>query len=338
MFRGDKPVAATPEMMADRAALAEIAVERTRMPMVVSDPRRPDSPIVLANQAFLDLTGYAAEEVLGRNCRFLQGEGTDPAAVAAIREALRAEREIDIEILNYRRDGSAFWNQLSVSPVHDDAGQLLYVFGSQIDVTDYRKVQSLEASENRLLREVDHRARNVLAVVGGIVRLSRADDATAYAEAIHRRVEVLAGAHSLLAERGWQATPLEDILRREVGAGDPRIVLEGPEVLVPALVVQPVALVAHELMDNARRHGALSAPAGRIEVRWAPAGDPGGFELSWREAGGPAFPSNPQEGFGAAMIEGMVARQLRGRVERQWGGGALLITLTVPGTFEPVRP
>jgi PAS domain S-box-containing protein len=335
---GDPPAASSAQGRADRKALAEVAVERTRMPMVVTDPRQPDNPIVLANQAFLDLTGYSADEVIDRNCRFLQGEGTSPSAIAAIRAAVAEGREIDVEILNYRKDGSAFWNQLGLSPVYDDNGQLMYFFGSQIDVTEFRKVQSLEASEHRLLKEIDHRARNVLAVVGGIVRLSRADDVALYAAAIQERVQVLAEAHTLLAERGWQEVGLEPILRRQVSNFDAgRFTVAGPEVMVSALVVQPISLVIHELIKNATTHGALSVPAGKVAVHWRPGDEYGGFTLFWREMGGPALSSEPQKGFGTAMIEGMIQRQLRGRVDRAWRDGALEIVLTVPAAFEPQR-
>ena len=112
-FVGDPPRVAEPEVMHDRRELALVAVERTRMPMVVSDPRQPDNPIVLANEAFLELTGYPAEEVIGRNCRFLQGKDTDPAAVAEIRMGIEARAAfIEVELINYRKDGSVFLNQL----------------------------------------------------------------------------------------------------------------------------------------------------------------------------------------------------------------------------------
>ncbi len=337
-LRGDRPAAASAQGLADRNALAAIAVERTRMPMVVCDPRQPDTPIVLANRAFLDLTGYSADEVIGRNCRFLQGEGTSPAVIAAIGAALRDQREIDIEILNYRKDGSAFWNQLWLSPVHDDDGRLLYVFGSQVDITELRKIQSLEASEHRLLKEIDHRARNVLAVVGGIVRLSRSDEPARYANAIQERVQVLARAHSLLAERGWREVGLEQIIRAQLDRSiADRFTLSGPDLMIAAIAVQPISLVLHELIDNARVHGALSVPAGKVDVRWRGGPAYGGFELRWREVGGPAFPAAPSKGFGTAMIAGMIERQLRGRVERDWVDSGLTLVITAPGTFEPLQ-
>jgi PAS domain S-box-containing protein len=305
------------------------------MPMVVTDPRQHDNPIVLANKAFLDLTGYKAEEVIGRNCRFLQGEGTSVTAIESIRKALREEREIDVEILNYRKDGSAFWNQLNLSPVHDDEGRLLYVFGSQIDVTELRKVQTLEASEYRLLKEVDHRARNVLAVVGGIVRLSRTEDTANYARAIQQRVQALAHAHTLLAEQGWQEAPLEAVLRQQIDGVDPaRITLTGPAVLISAFAVQPVALVVHELLENAITHGALSSAEGVVHISWEGAPESGGFSLQWQETRGPCPQPQGAPGYGTAMVKAMVESQLRGRIERQWSSDGVTIQLTIPGPFK----
>ena len=95
----DRPVIGSVQKLADRNELAAIAFERTRMPMVVTNPRQADNPIVLANQAFLDLTGYAAEEVVGRNCRFLQGNGSSPVAIAEIRAAVAETREVNVEVL-----------------------------------------------------------------------------------------------------------------------------------------------------------------------------------------------------------------------------------------------
>jgi PAS domain S-box-containing protein len=125
--------------MRRRAGPFVAALERTREPMVVTDPRLPDNPIVFANPAFLALTGYDADEVLGRNCRFLQGPDTDPAAVALVRDAVAGRREVKVQLLNYRKDGGTFWNELHLSPVFDEAGELVNFFGSQLDVTPSRR-------------------------------------------------------------------------------------------------------------------------------------------------------------------------------------------------------
>ncbi len=139
------------------------AVRATRMPMIVSNPRDADNPIVFANDAFCRLTGYTREEILGRNCRFLQGPETDPAAIDRIRAAVAAEEPIEIDVRNHRKDGSAFWNRLLVAPVNDAAGALNYFFASQFDVSSERdqlaaRTRELAEAEARLQSEAGERA------------------------------------------------------------------------------------------------------------------------------------------------------------------------------------
>ncbi len=122
-------------------------VDQSRMAMIAVDPHQDDQPIVFANEAFLTLTGYPEEEVLGRNCRFLQGTDTDPEAIEAIREIIRARAFGQVEILNYKRDGTPFWNALHVSPIFSEAGELAYFFGSQWDVSEKRR--AIDAVEGK---------------------------------------------------------------------------------------------------------------------------------------------------------------------------------------------
>ncbi|HEY8564577.1 MAG TPA: PAS domain-containing protein [Beijerinckiaceae bacterium] len=112
------------------------AVRATRMPMLITDPRQPDNPIIFVNDAFCRLTGYAREEILGRNCRFLQGPETDQRDVDRIREAIANQRSIELDLLNHKKNGEVFWNRLLIAPVFDEHGsELLYFFASQFDVT-----------------------------------------------------------------------------------------------------------------------------------------------------------------------------------------------------------
>lgn len=299
--------------------------------MVVTDARQPDYPIVLANDAFLHLTGYTADEVLGRNCRFLQGDGTSPAAVAEIRSGLKADREVSVELLNYRKDGTPFWNRLHLSPVHDDAGQLLYHFGSQIDETKYRQVQALEASEHRLLMEVDHRTKNVLALVDSIVRLSRADDPNRYAASIQHRVQSLARTHSLLAQNNWQAVRLDEVLRTQLEPfGLEQVSLQGPALEIHPEAVQPIGLVVHELASNAAQHGSLTSARGRVDVEWRQSADTGDLSIKWVELGGPLLLEPKQRGFGLVISEGIVKLQLLGEIGWQWLANGLVTTIRVP--------
>lgn len=160
------------------------AIEMTRMPMILTDPNLTDNPVVFANKAFLDLTGYEEDEILGRNCRFLQGAQTDRERVAELRAAIEKRQSIAVEILNYRRDGTAFWNAVFVGPVYDTSGKLLYFFASQLDVT--RRRESEQASQQaqkmeaigQLTAGVAHDFNNLLQVVNGNLELlaARIDD------------------------------------------------------------------------------------------------------------------------------------------------------------------
>lgn len=122
----------------DRSNIFFAAIEMTRMPMVLTDPNQSDNPIVFVNRAFLDLTDYSEEQVMGRNCRFLQGKETDPRTLEEIRAALREQRAVAVDILNYKANGKPFWNALFIGPVFDQSGKLLYYFSSQLDITRRR--------------------------------------------------------------------------------------------------------------------------------------------------------------------------------------------------------
>jgi PAS domain S-box-containing protein len=101
---------------------------------VISNPRRPDNPIEVANAAFRALTGYAEDEIVGRNCRFLAGEATEPWISEQIRRAIRLQRPVLVDILNYRRDGTSFRNGVLVTPLFDEEGHLAWFLGSQVEL------------------------------------------------------------------------------------------------------------------------------------------------------------------------------------------------------------
>ena len=115
----------------DASKAALLTDEERGKSMVISDPSLPDTPIIFISGEFEKQTGYPPEEVLGRNCRFLQGPETDPKAVRAICDALAARTKITIDILNYRKDGSKFWNRLRIRPVFNTKGELDYLVGNQ---------------------------------------------------------------------------------------------------------------------------------------------------------------------------------------------------------------
>ena len=177
------PIGSDPEVLLQ--ALRNRAVLATDICFAISDPRRPDNPLVWVNPAFSRVTGYTAEDVVGRNCRFLQGPSTDRAAVAQIADDLAAGRSSDVTLLNYRADGTAFWNHLSISPVLDGEGRLVAHVGVQSDVTarmaaDAERDTALAAE--RAARRAAERAQ------------ATAEAAQATAEAARARLALLAGA------------------------------------------------------------------------------------------------------------------------------------------------
>lgn len=183
------------------------AVETTRMPMIVTDPSQPDNPIIFCNAAFERMTGYKMAEIVGRNCRFLQGPETDRTVIEEVREGVLRGEEVAVEVLNYRKNGSTFWNALFVSPVFDENGRIVYFFGSQLDISRRKEAeealhqaQKMEAV-GQLTGGIAHDFNNLLQVILGYVDLleSKVDDGDRVAR---RAIEAIGAA----AGRGAQLT------------------------------------------------------------------------------------------------------------------------------------
>lgn len=150
------------------------AMDEANIGIVIVEPPPADDTLVYVNEGFERLTGYDAETVLGRNCRFLQGEGTDQEATDELRAAIDAEEATTVELVNYRRDGTPFWNQVQLSPVFDDGGELLYYLGFQRDVTERRRTEQLVRLLNRVLR---HNLRNKMTALNGWADMLRHGEA-----------------------------------------------------------------------------------------------------------------------------------------------------------------
>ncbi|KQT54956.1 histidine kinase [Aureimonas sp. Leaf454] len=338
------------------------AVRATRMPMIITDPRQKDNPIVFCNDAFCDLTGYGREEVLGRNCRFLQGEDTDQGDIGLVRIAIEARTDVSVELLNYKKDGQPFWNALYISPVFTDAGELQFFFASQFDVTD-RKERELAALEGRefferavrdrtaeleaalaqktmLLHEVDHRVKNNLQMVAAMIRnqarFSGSDDVKTSLVATLARVETLGAVHRRLYESKDIATfSLSDFISEiSVGlvdsTGQSRVQLdldlEPVEVAAPS--ASPLALLVNELLTNALKHAFPDGRCnGRIRVTMRSADGEATLTVEDDGVGLPAQPDSRRSTFGHRLVQSLV-RQIR---------GSLTLSDAAPGTRATIR-
>lgn len=190
------------------------AVAASRLPMVLTDPNVPDNPIVQANAAFLQLTGYGPEEILGRNCRLLQGPDTDRTAAATIGRAIAAGEATSIDILNYRRDGSTFWNALTVSPIADAGGTLRYFLGIQQDIG--QRASGDRGLTPDFIAMVAHELRNPMTpILVQVQRLARI--AGSGHEALRRDLDRLQLAVDVYMRR---ATTLLDLSRIAAGRLD----------------------------------------------------------------------------------------------------------------------
>jgi PAS domain S-box-containing protein len=289
------------------------AIRGTRMPMIITDPRRPDNPIVFVNQAFQDLTGYDREEIVGHNCRFLQGPETDRATVARLADAIAKHEPINVDLLNYRKDGSTFWNALYVSPVKGEDGDVQFFFASQLDISDRIAAQAalsaqkaeietqvrvrtadLEAAldaKTLLLHEVDHRVKNNLTMVGSLLRLQARtlpDPALrGTVEVMLERIDALATVHRRLYQNRdigqFDAGGFAQDLASDILGGSDRddIVLKTDvePLKIASSAATALGLILNELILNAVKHAFPEDKGGTLTLRAWREGDQGRIEL-----------------------------------------------------------
>jgi PAS domain S-box-containing protein len=295
------------------AATGRVTWSRHHFLMLGQDPDRPEEASIEAWRARVH------PEDLGR--------------VEA--EWARAGREGGRFHVNYRirraDDGEVRWMESYGRHIRDRAGPGRFV-GVMFDVTE-RKLA--EERQQLLMREVDHRAKNALAVVQSVVRLTRAEDPVAYAASVEGRVRALARAHDLLARDLWRGAGLHDIAAEELAAylEAGRAEISGPSVRLAAEAAQPVSMVLHELATNAAKHGALSRAEGRIALTWAVDALDGALRLHWREQGGPTVAGPPRRrGFGSRLVEATLGAQLGGKAAFAWDPAGLRCDLTIPAS------
>ena len=338
------------------------AIRSTRMPIIVTDVNLPDNPIIFANNAFLSLTGYTREEVNGRNCRFLQGPETDPVTVAQIRRAVDARQDITCEIMNYKKDGTPFWNGLYISPVPDAAGDVQYFFASQIDGTDRKRYEAetlslqyelerqvksrtseLEASLHRstlLLHEVDHRVKNNLQMISAMLMLQSMSISDAKIKNTLQEMLERVDAMGLVHKRLYQSESITDFdiaeFTREIashlvaatGRRDIALTVDTGPVTIKADEAASVALVVNETITNALKHAFPAGRAGGLQV--SVRGWDRTCEISIKDDG-PGMPAEAAHkgSFGKTLIETLI-QQLRATIEWLPASPGTHVRITLP--------
>ncbi|TWF47772.1 PAS domain-containing protein [Neorhizobium alkalisoli] len=335
------------------------AFKATRMPMIVTDPSQADNPIIFCNEAFRKLTGYSDEEIIGRNCRFLQGPETDRETVAKIRDSIAAGRDVAVDILNYRKDGSTFWNAVFISPVRDEADKIIYFFASQLDFTTVKSREAdLAAARHEaeaevakhtanlraaldartlLVHEVDHRVKNNLLTMASIVkmqaRITKDDRQRNTLMSVLNRIEALSTVQrKLFTLDDVSKFDMSEFTRELVtdlvdatGRKDIRLSLDLSPLLVPAVKATPLSLIVNELVGDAVRRG-LSDGGGDIHVVVRRLN--GHFLIRVEDTSEPVEPDSESAQLGKMLLEAS-ALQLGAEIERKQHGRKTVVDVVL---------
>jgi PAS domain S-box-containing protein len=261
------------------------------------------------------------------NIRALIHPGDWKPLTEVAREMSKGARTQQIEFRVVRPNGEVRWCIGTAAASVDDKGDLARINGVTIDITDRK-----EADERQVLlaREVDHRARNTLAVIQSIIRLTRAKNVDDYVHAVEGRIKALARAHTLLSDSRWRGADLATLVAEELApyrAGD-KIRCGGPDVSLQPATAQGLALALHELATNAAKHGGLSSPAGKVTLEWKLESE--ALTLHWSETGGPPVAEPSSHSFGLKVIAASIEQQLGGKAVFKWAPIGLQCQMMIP--------
>jgi two-component sensor histidine kinase len=227
-----------------------------------------------------------------------------------------------------RPNGQIRWCMTSAAASVDETGQVNRISGVTFDITERKKS---EERQMLLAREVDHRAKNALALVQSILRLTRADDLVQYTKTVEGRIRALSRAHTILSQSRWQGASLRGLVDEELApfklSGN-TIAIEGSDVLLNPASAQTIALALHELATNAAKYGSLSVSGGGLALSWRV--EDRIIKFDWRESGGPATAAPNRKGFGTRIIVASIEQQLGGKVLLNWHTEGLACAFTIP--------
>jgi len=236
-------------------------------------------------------------------------------------------RSWDMEFRINRPDGELRWCAVTAAATVNENGRVIRVSGVTVDITERKRA---EERQSLLTREVDHRAKNALALAQSIVRLTRRDDVKDYIKAVEGRISALARVHTILSLSSWEGAEIGQLIDEESSpySSSKQIEIRGPKIQLQPTTAQTLALAIHELITNSVKYGALSTRSGRLEIRWEILDSM--LELSWEERDGPPVSEPTTRGFGTRSVIASVGSQLGGRADFDWRTEGLLCRLSVP--------
>jgi PAS domain S-box-containing protein len=242
---------------------------------------------------------------------------------------LKDRKPIQNEFRVKRPNGEIRWCIGTAAPNLDHTGRVARISGVTVDITE-RKIA--EERQTLLAREVDHRAKNALALVQSIVRLTRASDIAAYTTAVEGRIRALSRAHTILSLSRWQGVDMRGLVEEELApyrTGEvAKVETSGPNVSLQPAAAQSLALALHELVTNAAKYGALSSISGHVSLTWDLG--PSTLDLKWVESGGPPAQPPLAPGFGTKIITASIEGQLAGQTMFDWRPEGLQCALSIP--------
>jgi PAS domain S-box-containing protein len=331
---------------------ADAALERSRMHALEQEQRlaatyehaaigiseiAPDGHFLRVNEAICAITGYSRDELLASKLfRYTHPDDADPDR-EGFRKQVAGELEFySVEKRFIRKDGRVIWLSVRSSPVRGAEERLLYVVRVVQDITE-RKAS--EQRQKLLMDELNHRVKNTLATVQSLASQTArgAHTPAVFRERFEGRLIALSKAHDQLTIHHWESADLRELLWGSLapyaGTGPERVVLRGEDVVLRPRAVLTLAMAVHELTTNAAKYGALSVPAGHIEIRWQPVRANNSrpvLRIDWLERGGPSVAEPEQRGFGSKLIEGSIAAELGGTARLAFEAQGLHCEIMIP--------
>lgn len=250
---------------------------------------------------------------------------------ALIVQALSAQEDLEVEYRVNRPDGEQVWILVRGRAEYDASGAPLHAQGVSLDITDRKRA---EERQRILVAELNHRVKNTLAIVQSLALQTHrtTHSPIEFMEALNARVRALARAHDMLTENSWEGLMLKDVISRTLepyagdGAAGHRVEVAGPPVRLDAQAAVVLNIAFHELVTNAVKYGAMSAPGGAVTVTWTvdTSLDPASIEIVWAEQGGPAVEQPSRRGFGSHVLETGIAHELGGKVALEFRRDGLI--------------